>query len=179
MRFIGALLGLVLAAPAAAQGMPDQRLGSPLIRQDQYSPTIDVVSAQPEGHEVGKGDFEAYMLVGKIDKKTGEVSVAVQWDRIYVARDWRSYQRAADSSGTPLVFKTVRRTTKGCGAGGCTFDELYAIYFTKEQLAAAVVEGLDFKIWNRDGGTALVKIPASAIKEFGVKMLEAEKLRTH
>jgi hypothetical protein len=170
------VVGVFLAARAAAQEVPKLGLGPPEIRQDVHSPTIDVASARPESHAAAKDEVEVYMLVGKVDRKTGETSVAVQWMRAYMAPDWRNYQRAADSSGTPLVFETAKRSKKGCNAGSCTFSELYNIYFTKEQVSAAIIEGLDFNVWDRDGGSAVVKIPASEIKDFAAKMVEAEKL---
>lgn len=172
---VAAVLALGASADAQTAKVASRELGPPEIKKDQYSPTIDVVSSSLAQQQINQTDFEAYTLVGKINKKSGEASFAVQWVRIYKATGWRHYQRASDASGTPLTFKEVSRSATACARGSCLYDETYNIYFSKEQVASGMLEGLDFKIYARDSSSAVVRIPADQMKQFGEKMIEAER----
>lgn len=149
---------------------------APSIKNDRYSPTIDV---KTEGGERGAHPtgVELYGLYAKIDRSTGKVTAYVQWSDVYTDRAWRFYNRASNDKGQRYDFDKVDRSVSSCSYGTCVYAETYNIQIPQVDIRAGARNGVNFKIFSQTGQERVIQLSAELLREFVGKLDEAQKVR--
>lgn len=153
-------------------------LSPPTIKNDQYSPSIQVRSEGGKRGQVSQGKgVEIWGLFANVGRQSGAVVTYVQWGEVYWDKAWRFYSRASTNKGQSLSFDTVDRKVTRCSHGTCVYSETYNIMLTSADMRAGAKDGISFKIYGREGDERVITIPASIVEQFNEKVVEAQKLR--
>jgi hypothetical protein len=182
----GALMALICLAASGcydpgyggggSSSYADQEPYNPWIKEDAYSPAIQV--ATNEGERGGGYNVERYALFGLIDRKSGAARTYVQWAEIYVDKAWRFYYRASNNRGEPYEFKQVSRDVGSCSPySGCVYTEMYNVYIPAQDMKAGMNDGISFKIFGKSGEERIINLSAGLVAAFNEKMAEAAKMR--
>ena len=149
---------------------------SPTIKNDNYSPSIEV-NTEP-GERGAPPNIEIFGLFGKVERSSGKATAYVQWNELYIDKEWRFYTRASSSKGQPYQFNQVGRDVSKCDRyTGCIYSETYNIYLPPSDLRGGANEGISFKIYSKNGQERVVRLSPSLVTEFNEKMAEAAKMR--
>lgn len=112
------------------------------------------------GNALGLG---AKQLVGRVDRKTGALTMALQFEIVYVAGNKRRYDQARNARAEPLAFHSVPRRADCPRHKDCTYDELFVVTIPEAELRAAPAEGYQIKAFAKNGPDVLVSIPKPLI----------------
>lgn len=153
-------------------------LAAPTIKNDSYSPNIQVRATGGERGSPGQGKgIELWGLFANINKQTGATVTYVQWSDAYWDSSWRFYSRASTNKGQSLSFDTVDRTVSKCSSSGCIYSETYNIMMPAAELRSGAKDGVNFKIYGKNGDERVITIPAEIVSQFNEKVAEAQKMR--
>lgn len=108
------------------------------------------------GNALGVG---AKQLVGRVDRKTGALTMVLQFQIVYVAGNKRRYEQARNVRAEPLAFHTVPRRADCPRNKDCTYDELFLVTIPEAELRTASAEGYQVKAFAKNGPDVLVSIP--------------------
>lgn len=168
--------GSTYSSPSA--GFRASDLSAPTIKDDSYSPNIQVRATGGERGSPGEGQgIELWGLFANINKQSGAVVTYVQWSDAYWDKEWRFYSRASTNKGQQLSFDTVDRTVSKCSYGTCIYAETYNIMMPAAELRSGAKDGISFKIYSKTGVERVITIPAEIVAQFNEKVSEAQKMR--
>lgn len=112
------------------------------------------------GNSLGVG---AKQLVGRVDRKTGALTLVLQFQIVYVAANKRRYEQARNARAEPLAFHTVPQRAQCPRNKDCTYDELFLVTIPEAELRAAAADGYQVKAFAKNGPDLLVSIPKPLI----------------
>lgn len=112
------------------------------------------------GNSLGVG---AKQLIGRVDRKTGRLTMVLQFQIIYIAANKRRYEQARNARAEPLAFHAVPQRSECPRNKDCTYDELFLVTVPEAELRATAADGYQVKAFAKNGPDVLVSIPKPLI----------------
>ncbi len=155
-------LVVLLALPGCATSEQQIAKASEIKTTDDSFRPFKEYSTGPikSGNVLGVG---AKQLVGRVDRKSGALTMVLQFQIVYVAGNKRRYEQARNVRAEPLAFNTVPRRADCPRNKDCTYDELFLVTIPEAELRAASAEGYQVKAFAKNGPDILVSIPKPLI----------------
>jgi hypothetical protein len=139
-----------------------------IIKDDQFSPTIDITSKSFSNKT--PTDNQEWVLVGQKDRKSGLVTVFVQFGNVYEDFGWRNYFKASTDSVDDLKLTKIRSNVVGCPYNiGCTYSETVNLYIDPKVLKNYTARNLKIKIFAQNGINQVIELPSDLLAEFKAK----------
>lgn len=139
-----------------------------IIKDDQFSPTIDITSKTFSNKT--PTDNQEWVLIGQKDRKSGSISVFVQFGNVYEDFGWRHYFKASTDSADDLKLTKIESNVVGCPYNiGCTYSETVNLYITPEVLKSYSSRNLRIKIFAQNGINQVIELPSDLLAEFRTK----------
>ncbi len=165
--FLKSRIGLALLLPFCVAGCAGQQqqieaASAIKLTDDGFRPFREYSTGPiTSGNAVGIGRKQ---LVGRVDRKTGAATFALQFEIAYNASNKRRYDSARNARAEPLPFHAVPRKAE-CDrrSGTCTYDELFVVTIPEADLRAAPAEGYQVKAFAKAGPDALISVPKPLI----------------
>ena len=162
-----AFLFAVLLSACANQQQPIEAASTIKTNDDQFLPFRQYESGlMKEPRAPASGDIYRYdVLWGRVDKKTGDASFAVQVLLAYAKDHRQRFQSARNAKAQSLHMVHIENLRKGCSrsAGLCNFNEVFDVLIPETDLRGAGPEGYAIKLYARAGSEALITIPKPVI----------------
>ncbi len=162
-----AFLFAVLLSACANQQQQIEAASGIKSNDDQFLPFRQYESGlMKEPRSPTSGDIDRFdVLLGRVDKKTGDASFAVQVLLAYAKDHRQKFQSARNAKAEKLRMIHVEDLRKSCSrsAGLCAFNEVFDVLIPETDLRGAGPEGYAIKLFARAGSEAVITIPKPVI----------------
>lgn len=140
---------------------------------DQFLPYREYTSGlMKETALLSPDGTRANILIGRVDKNSGNKRFAVQVLIHYSEDRRRRYESARSSRAEPLQLVRIDQARKNCvkRLDRCTFSEIVDVVIPEAGLRGAGSEGYPVKLYARSGATSLIDIPKPVIASLLAKI---------
>lgn len=157
---LGFVAALALAGCVSAE-QQIERASAIKIIDDPFRPYREYQSGEMiAGNQTGLGSKQ---LIGRVDKKTGAVTLLVEFYIVYRDSHRRLYEIARNNRGEQLPLSTIQRQGQCRYGNECPYSDYFTVVVPEAELRAAPAEGYLFKAFARNGPDLLVSIPRPLI----------------
>jgi hypothetical protein len=130
-------------------------------RDDSFRPYREVFTGQ---HRVGGyPNLIGLRLVGRLDRKSGALSMQLEVEFAYMSDHKRGYHTARNNRAEALRFTALSSNGRCRTGSSCPYGERFVVDIPEGDLRQASPNGYQLKLFARNGPEALVTMPKGSI----------------